>query len=129
MSNFQDLDYYKFQPQGDSPLDLSGREGAPRCPRCKSTNLDEDENCLDPDCVAEREADDAERLAFVGKLTEIMIAAGAQEIELPASDLAKSVTCATENCQDEVDPGNELCPACIRELKRHPNCEWSAQYK
>lgn len=39
----------------DSPVDLSGREGAPRCSECGSVNLDEDENCLDVDCIAERE--------------------------------------------------------------------------
>lgn len=73
MSNFE-IDSYKFEPQGDSPVDDDWRSSP--------ANLDEDENCLDVDCLAEREADGAERLAFVGKLTEIMIA-GAEEVSLP----------------------------------------------
>lgn len=39
----------------DSPVDLSGREGVPRCSDCRRA-IDEDEGCLDPDCIAERDA-------------------------------------------------------------------------
>lgn len=40
----------------DSPVDLSGHEGAPRCSECGRA-IDEDEGCLDPDCIAERNAE------------------------------------------------------------------------
>ena len=33
-----------------------------------------------------------------------------------------------EGCGDDVDPGQALCPACIRESERPANSEWSAQY-
>lgn len=57
MSNFE-IDSYKFQLQGDSPVDNDWRSAAPRCPDCGSANLDEDENCLDVDCLAERESNE-----------------------------------------------------------------------
>lgn len=40
----------------DSPVDLSGREGAPRCQYCGRA-IDEDEGCTDPDCIAENQED------------------------------------------------------------------------
>lgn len=54
MSNVTDIDHYKFQPQGDSPVDNDWRSAAPRCGECGAA-IDEDEGCRDADCVAERE--------------------------------------------------------------------------
>lgn len=99
MSNVTDIDYYKFQPQGDSPVDNDWRSAAPRCGECGRA-IDEDEGCKDADCLAERESDDAERLAFVGKLTEIMIAV-AREVECPKVGLTD--TLKAENYLDSYD--------------------------
>lgn len=52
-----DPDHFRFQQYAeghtnDSPVDLSGREGAPRCPNCHAA-IDEDQGCTDGDCLAE----------------------------------------------------------------------------
>jgi len=41
----------------------------------------------------------------------------------------ESFVCATDGCEDECDPNQELCPACLREAKRKPNWEWAEQYR
>jgi hypothetical protein len=59
MTRDYDPDEWRFRQYAeghtdDSPVDLSGREGAPRCEYCHRP-IDEDEGCIDPDCIAERE--------------------------------------------------------------------------
>ena len=64
MSSPLDIDFYKFQPANEPPVDLSGREGAPRtyymprhtkapvvyCPFCGT--IDSGEICMDTDSHA-----------------------------------------------------------------------------
>lgn len=40
----------------DSPVESDWRSAAPRCPECRRP-IDEDEGCLDTDCLAERNAE------------------------------------------------------------------------
>jgi len=47
------IDDYKFQQADDSPVDNDWRQGGPRCPECKGP-VNEDEECLDLDCLVER---------------------------------------------------------------------------
>lgn len=58
-----DIDAYKFQPQGDSPVDLSGREGydPPRCYGYNATILGECGNERDEDKPLCDDCDDLRR--------------------------------------------------------------------
>lgn len=59
-----DMDFYKFEQAGDSPVDNDWSYAAPRCRECGRA-IDEDEGCLDEDCIAERdEREDRENEVF-----------------------------------------------------------------